>query len=241
MWHGARHKGLRLASSLLSALYPSICPICSSPSDAFRYAPICSGCWGTITRYSGPSCDICAVPLLSEHSRRCGECLRKAPPFSTVLNYGIYSGALSEAIHLLKFRGIRRLAGPLGALLTELALPDIDAVVPVPVTAKTLRERGFNQALLLSRALSKRLGLPILMDILYKKKETPPQIGLGAKERLANLRDAFEVRKRLKGLRLLLLDDVMTTGATVRECSRMLLKAGASEVVVVTLARSPLT
>jgi len=184
---------------------------------------------------------ICASPLVSEYSRRCGECLRQAPPFSTVLNYGLYAGALSEAIHLLKFSGLRRLARPLGKLLTELPIPDMDGIVPVPVSTKTLRERGFNQTLLLSKFLSRHLRIPVHMNLLFKKKETLPQIGLGAKERVRNLKNSFEVTGRLTKRRLILLDDVMTTGATARECAKTLMKAGAGEVVVVTLARSSLT
>lgn len=231
----------RLISSLFSAVYPSACPVCRNPSDAFLHAPICANCWGTVKRYDGASCRVCAAPLVSEHSRICGECLRKAPPFSLVLSYGLYTGALSEAIHILKFSGLKRIAGPLGNLLLELPIPDADCIVPVPVTVRTLRDRGFNQTLLLSVILSKHLKIPVRMNSLFKKKETPPQIGLRAKERVDNLKNAFEVRERLGDRRIILVDDVMTTGATVRECSKVLLRAGAKEVVVVTLARSSLT
>ena len=158
-----------------------------------------------------------------------------------VLNYGLYSGTLSEAIHLLKFSGVKRLAGPLGKLLSGLPIPDVDGIVPVPVTVKTLRERGFNQTLLIAKILSGRLHIPLKMDILSKTKETRPQIGLGARERAVNLKNSFAVRGRLHKTRLLLLDDVMTTGATARECAKALMKAGAGEVVVITLARSSLT
>jgi ComF family protein len=156
-----------------------------------------------------------------------------------VLNFGLYSGALSEAIHLLKFSGLKRFAGPLGKLLAELPIPPMEGIVPVPVTKSTLRTRGFNQALLLSVALSRHTGIPVCRDMVYKKRDTPPQIGLGARERARNLRNAFEVRGRVHK-RLLLLDDVMTTGATVRECTETLLKSGAQEVIAVTLARSVL-
>jgi ComF family protein len=184
---------------------------------------------------------VCAVPLASEHSGVCGECLQKPPPFSIVLNYGLYSGALSEAINLLKFQGVRRLAGPLGELLTGLPIPYMDGIVPVPVTAKTLRERGFNQTLLVAKSLSGHLHIPLKIDVLSKTNETRPQIGLGAVERAVNLKNSFSVKDRLNGSRLLLLDDVMTTGATARECARALMKAGGGEVVVITLARSALT
>ncbi|GAB4416578.1 MAG: hypothetical protein OHK0032_12630 [Thermodesulfovibrionales bacterium] len=155
-----------------------------------------------------------------------------------VLSFGLYSDSLREAIHLLKFSGLKRLAAPLGRFFYELPIPEIDGIVPVPLSKRSLRERGFNQTLLLSKSLSKHLKIPVYMDVLYKKRETMPQIGLRAKERAANLKNAFGARGDLTGMRLLLLDDVMTTGATVRECSKTLIKAGAGEVVVATLARS---
>lgn len=238
MWSGIRNEGHKLVSSLFSIVYPCTCPVCKNPSDAFLYAPICANCWSTIKRYNGPSCKICASPLVSEYSKVCSECLHEAPPFSLVVNYGLYSDALSEAIHLLKFSGLKRIAKPLGRLLFELPIPPLDGIVPVPMTVKTLRARGFNQTLLLSRILSRHLRIPLRMDMLHKERETPPQIGLRAKERVSNLKNAFEGRGGGDKLRLILLDDVMTTGATVRECSKALLKAGAKEVVVVTLARS---
>jgi len=178
------------------------------------------------------------MPFSSEYSDICGQCLKKAPPFSKVINYGLYEGALAEAINQLKFHGVKRLSKPLGILLQSIDLPAMDGIVPVPLSIKGLRERGFNQSLLIARIVSKKNSAPLLMDILLKKKETPPQIGLSAKERLSNLKNAFEVNRDIKGLRLLLVDDVMTTGATVTECSKVLLKAGAKEVIVFTLARS---
>jgi ComF family protein len=138
----------------------------------------------------------------------------------------------------MKFSGIRRLARPLAELLNELPIPPMDGVVPVPLTRRTLRERGFNQTLLLARKLSQSRGIPLFMDTLVKKKDTPPQIGLSAKERVSNLRNAFSATGSAAGRKLILVDDVMTTGATVGECAKTLINAGAEEVLVVTLARA---
>ncbi|MEW6163328.1 MAG: ComF family protein [Nitrospirota bacterium] len=223
---------------LLNLLYPSKCPSCGGISDVFFHSPICASCWSKIKRYSGLSCRICAMPFSSEYAEICLQCLKKAPPFSKVINYGLYEGALAEAINHLKFHGLKRLAKPLGRLLLSFDLSAVDGIVPVPLSIKRLRERGFNQSLLIARVIAKKIGIPLLMDILLKKKETPPQIGLSAKERLSNLKNAFKVKGDIRGLRLLLVDDVMTTGATVTECSKELLKAGAKEVIVLTLARS---
>lgn len=178
------------------------------------------------------------MPFSSEYSELCGQCMKKPPPFSMVINYGLYDGVLAEAINQLKFYGIKRISKSLGRLLYSLDLPDTDGIVSVPLNTKSLRERGFNQSLLIARVISKNIRVPLLMDLLLKKKETLPQVGLSANERLSNLKNAFEVKGNIKGLRLLLVDDVMTTGATVTECSKQLMKAGAKEVIVLTLARS---
>jgi ComF family protein len=183
---------------------------------------------------------ICGLPVSSEHARTCGQCIQKTPPFSKILPYGLYEGVLAEAIHQFKFYGVRRLSQPLGNLLLHLDIPPADGIVPVPMSKKGLIKRGFNQSLLLSRVIEKQTGIPLFMNSLFKIKDTPPQIGLSARERLTNLKKAFEVRGNLKGLCLLLVDDVITTGATVRECSKMLMKAGAEEVTVLALARAPL-
>jgi competence protein ComFC len=227
-----------LISGFLNILYPSQCPACGNPSDIFRTSPICSGCWSKIKRFAGPSCALCGVPFASEYAAVCGQCMTKKPPFSKVIFYGIYDGVLAEAINQLKFHDVRRLSKPLGTLLLDCELPVIDAILPVPLSVKGLRKRGFNQSLLMARVLSKNLQVPLYMNVLSKKKETLPQIGLSKQERLANLKNAFEVKGDIKGLRLLLIDDVMTTGATVTECSKVLMKAGAQEVTVLTLARA---
>jgi len=227
-----------LISGFLNTLYPSRCPACENPSDSFRTSPICSSCWSKIKKFAGPSCALCGLPFASEYATVCGQCTAKRPPFSRVFFYGIYEGVLAEAINQLKFHDLRRLSKPLGTLLLDCELPVIDGILPVPLFIKGLRKRGFNQSLLMARVLSKNMQVPLFMDVLFKKKETLPQIGLSKKERLANLKKAFEVKGDIKGLRLLLVDDVMTTGATVTECSKVLMNAGAQEVIVLTLARA---
>ena len=242
---------LNLIYSSLNFIYPSRCPVCGERSDAFSTSPICRRCWSGIKQHEGPSCRICLEPFASEHATLCGRCLKERPLFTRALNCGLYTGALKEAIHLLKFSSIKRLAKPLGMLLSGLCLnggltgcppcPEISSIVPVPLSLQGLRQRGFNQTVLIGRVVSKALGIPLLARLLYKKKDTPPQVGLFARERARNLRGAFGIIStggKLKGERVLLLDDVMTTGATARECSKTLLKAGAEEVFVATIARS---
>jgi ComF family protein len=227
-----------MLGNILNLLFPSKCPICSSASDKHDYNPLCSECWSSIERYTGPACSTCGLPTPSPVTGICGECLRKKPPFSKILCYGIYDGALKESIHLLKFQGVKRLAKPLSSLLLRLPLSDYDAIVPVPLHSKKLKEREFNQTALLGRHLSGVLKIPLLLDSLIKIRETKLQTEVGRTGRLRNLKKAFAVSGNLAGRRLLLVDDVITTGATVNECSFVLMKAGASEVEVIALARS---
>jgi ComF family protein len=166
--------------------------------------------------------------------------MQETPPFSKIIPYGLYEGVLAEGIHQFKFHRVRRLSKPLGSFLLCLDIPDADGIIPVPLTKKGLIRRGFNQSLLLAHIIARRTGIALCMESLFKVKETPPQVGLSARERITNLRNAFDVRGNLKDMSLLLVDDVITTGATVRECSRMLMKAGAKEVTVLALARAPL-
>ncbi len=160
------------------------------------------------------------------------------PRFKRALCFGPYEDPLKEAIHIMKFGGIRRVARPLGQLLAHLELPEADVVVPVPAGLRGLRARGFNQCHFLGRELSRSLGLPMESRLLYKQKETPPQVGLPAYARKINLRGAFAMRERFRGERVLLVDDVITTGATMNECAKTLRRAGASEVIAVALARA---
>jgi ComF family protein len=228
----------RLIAGLVNAIYPAVCPSCAGSADNLSYAPFCKDCWSKITRYDGASCRICSTPFAADYSGICSECLSDPPAFSRARHFGIYENTLATAIHTFKFQGIRRLHKPLGKLLTGFDFEGVDAIIAVPLSLKGLRERGFNQSLLLSRVLSDTKNIPLIMDGLRKKTDTPPQLGLTKKERTINLRGAFECRDRVSGMRLLLVDDVMTTGATARECSKELMKAGAKQIMVLTLARA---
>lgn len=225
-----------LIPKILNLLYPSECPSCAKGPDTFLLAPFCSECWSGIEKYTGPSCRICATPITSEDATVCAECMKKPPLFSKAMSFGLYENTLASAIHFFKFQRIRRLHRPLGDLLRGFDMSDIDALVPVPLSVRGLRERGFNQSLLLAKSLADKV--PLIMDGLLKKTDTPAQIGLSKNERRLNLKGSFTAERRFSGMRLLLVDDVMTTGSTVNECSKALLRAGAKEVQVLTLARA---
>jgi competence protein ComFC len=227
-----------LISKIINHLFPSDCPVCGHPTDTLTTAPFCAGCWSGIEKYTGPSCKICATPFSSEYAEICSGCLKKPPLFSKAMSFGIYKGTLSEAINLFKFHGMKRLSKPLGKFLIDFNTNGIQAIVPVPLSIGALRDRGFNQSLLLAKTISDNKDIPLIMDGLFKKTETLPQIGLSAKDRIKNLKGTFIAARQFKGENVMLVDDVMTTGATANECSRQLIKAGASKVVVLTLARA---
>ena len=227
-----------MISQIINLLFPSDCPVCGLATDNFTTAPFCTACWCGIEKYAGASCKICATPFSSEYAEICSDCLKRPPLFSKGVSFGIYKDTLSEAINLFKFHGIKRLHKPLGNLLLDFDICGIEAIVPVPLSIKGLRSRGFNQSLLLAKTISDKKNIPLVMDGLFKKLDTLPQIGLSAKERTRNLRGAFVATRQFGGKRIMLVDDVMTTGATATECSKQLIKAGASEVIVLTLARA---
>jgi ComF family protein len=206
---------------------------------------------------AGGTCSICGERLLSpyafltEAEARCGLCRRLEPPFVKAVAYGSYEGGLRELIHILKYGQVRPAANVLGRMLSEVIAglepafgPDTVVVVPVPLHARRLRQRGFNHSELIVRAALKLrpAGDRLMLDckILERNRDTQSQTGLTRHQRRENIRGAFVVAKpeELSGRGVLLVDDVFTTGTTVSECARVLLRAGASKVWVATVART---
>lgn len=200
-----------------------------------------------------PFCACCGRPFwtfepplggIAERPGLCEACRRRRPRFSYARAAALYRDAAREALHALKFRGKTALARPLGDLLAErgeVLLPQrtVDCLVPVPLHPARQAERGFNQSLLLARRLSQRWGIPVAAGVLGRVRVTRPQTELSAEERRSNVRDAFALRRpgAIAGRHVLLIDDIFTTGATVSECSRVLLAGEAIAVGVLTAAR----
>jgi ComF family protein len=190
------------------------------------------------------ACDA-GVPLVTAFCPACAATLVRAPPDPTTLASFLYGGALAQAITRFKYERRPELVRPLAAVLIRavapLALDPPDAVVPVPLHPSRLAERGFNQAALLARPVARVLGAEALPCALRRVRETPPQALLDRDARLANLVEAFAVHlpRSVRGKRVLLVDDVRTTGATLRACSDVLLAAGSREVLRAVVARAP--
>lgn len=190
-------------------------------------------------------CSQCNTPFLNsaplDSEGRCRLCRSGLTGFRRAFAYGEYDGTLRTLIHLLKYSGVEPLAQPLGAMLSR-ALPrhiEFDAIVPMPLHWYRKWRRGFNQSELLAKVLSGRTGLPLITDAMTRRRSTAPQAGLSGAQRRLNVSGAFAVKRRhlIEGRRVLLVDDVMTTGATAGTCAAALRRAGASEVSVLTLAR----
>jgi ComF family protein len=181
------------------------------------------------------------VATVAVASGRCGACAAAPPCFDYARAAGAYAGPLREALHALKFHGRRGLARPLAALVREQCAhalaPDIDALVPVPLARARERARGFNQAGLIATRLAAGLGVPVRGRWLRRLRETAPQTELAAAERTRNVRDAFAASPAVSGRHVVIVDDVFTTGATAAECARVLRRAGACRVGVLTVAR----
>jgi ComF family protein len=226
--------------------------------DIFRNAMgpyLCPACADGFLPAASPLCPVCGEVFKSRQGEDhlCGPCTQSPRKFQKARAVGVYEKGLLKAIHCLKYKGRRELARPLGGLLLsrlrEQWEPDeIDFVLPVPLHPKRMRTRGFNQSLLLVQAWRKSLkpgrtrtsGTEIVPGLMKRVKSTLPQTGLGRTGRMKNLRGAFVVNepRRVENRRILLVDDVYTTGATADACAGMLLKSGAARVDVLTLART---
>jgi ComF family protein len=230
----------------LDLIFPPVCPVCESLIDRRdKDRVICPACRKAIRFVQPPLCPRCGLPYPSGRAHLCAVCLKDRRYFAVHRTAALYEGALKEMIHRFKYQGVFPLKQVLGDLLEPVLKGmrrelRVDLLVPVPLHIRRLRERGFNQALLLVKELSTRSGIPYQERALAKIKETPEQISLKKRERAKNLKGVFTVTDEgaIKGKRVVLVDDVFTTGATVNECSRALLKAGAKQVAVLTVARA---
>jgi ComF family protein len=235
----------KFSAALFNLVFPDDCRVCGSPLHEISRIPVCDSCLSQPKPLVAAFfCAACNTPFLNafplDANGRCGLCRRGLAGFDAAYCFGEYDGALRKLIHLFKYDRFKPLAKPLGKLLAS-ALPrdwKYDVIVPMPLHWRRAWERGFNQSELLAAVLAKGLGAP-LASVVRRSRRTPPQAGLTNAQRRMNVAGAFVWNKRfsVKGKHVLLVDDVLTTGATAGACAAVLKRAGAKRVTVLTLAR----
>ena len=223
----------RAAGPLLDLVFPRTCAGCGREGGY-----LCDECEAAIPRLEPPQCRLCSA---SSRSSLCAWCQSVNQPFNGITAPYRWTGVVQELVYSLKYRNVRasapRLARLMSAHLAETSIsPDI--ITPVPLHLSRERERGYNQSELLAMGISKSTGIPIANGLLARVRNTPPQVSMSTpEERRRNVVGAFECVGDAAGKRVLLVDDVVTTGATVAECSAQLRQAGAASIWVLSLGR----
>lgn len=228
-------------------IFPSFCRLCSTPLGGAGERVVCRECLGSLVSRRGPICLCCGRFIEGAgEDHVCAKCLDRAPAFARHRSCGRYGGVLKDLILLFKYGRVSVLSPVLARYAAESLGGDegvwegLDYIVPVPLHRKRRRERGFNQSQLLARDLARIQGFPVLERCLVKVRNVPPQTSLEGAGREGNVRGAYAAKgtRKIAGKTLLLVDDVFTTGSTLRECSRILLSAGAREIRALTLAQA---
>ncbi|MDD5115669.1 MAG: ComF family protein [Candidatus Omnitrophica bacterium] len=228
-------------------IYPNFCPGCKNKiSPAGKQDLICGDCWEKIERNLPPFCVYCGRRLEKRGAavNICARCLRNEFHFDRAFSPCSYTGIIKKLIHEFKYSGRDYLGEPLGRLMNDfirdyrLPIEYMDFIVPVPLHKSRLREREFNQAQLLSEEIAGEFDKEVLTGILVRNRQTRTQTELSPEERRRNVKSSFSVRdkKAVKGANILLVDDVLTTGATSSEAARVLKDSGAGIIFVMTLA-----
>lgn len=232
---------------LLELLFPPLCHACRKFIPNAGELHLCLRCREELHPITSPLCTVCGIPFATPGGidHPCGACLTTPPRYSAARAALCFDGPARGLIHRFKYDRKVHLAHPLTLLaneaLSSFALSSgAELLFPVPLHRQRLRERGFNQAILLGRPLSKMWRIPLVVNNLRRTRRTEPQVTLSAAERQANVRGAFSLADpaAVRGKKVILLDDVYTTGSTVAECSRVLRKGGAEEVYIITVARA---
>jgi ComF family protein len=214
--------------SVLRRVAPPACLLCA---DAAGDAGLCHGCWAQLPTLAAQRCPVCAAP--TPEGRTCGRCLQRAPRFDRVVAPLEYAHPVDALVQSLKYRAGLASARPLACALADAleSEPYPDLVLPMPLAAERLAQRGFNQAGEIARLVCREFGLSATEELVQRVRAGPAQASLPWKERARNVRGVFRCETNLAGKRLAVVDDVLTTGATLDAVAAELKRAGAQEVV----------
>jgi len=237
------------ANAVLDWFYPPHCYHCEAPLNSAGSRILCRPCLRALVRSRIPAavCPVCGMPHGDEPGTGapCLSCQGRPPHFHIARSVFTFAGPAASIVRSFKFNGqfflgplLMRLATERGWLPADVCRADYDCVVPVPLHRLRERERGYNQALLLAEVVARQAGIPLRPSALVRRRYTDQQARLTADARWQNVSGAFHAAVRLEGACVLLVDDVMTTGATTSECSRTLRQARAAQVNVLTLVRA---
>jgi ComF family protein len=227
-------------------IFPPLCLGCAEILHSSTTQIFCPACSDDIKFITGNLCPVCGATFSGSpaQSHLCGDCLGNKTYFFRARAVFCYETFILKAIHQFKYKRNISIGETLASFMAGFPFPDIDftdysLVIPVPLHIKRLRERGFNQSLILAHALEKKRQIPVNFSVLKRKIFTLTQTGSNRNERKQNIKGAFEItdRKIIAGKNIILIDDVYTTGATINECAKTLIKAGARKVSVLTLSR----
>jgi ComF family protein len=234
-----------MRASLLNLIFPPQCLVCDTLVP--EHGTLCAACWSQVPFATAPMCACCGLPLefVVDETTLCGECLAEHPPYSRARSVFVYNDTSRALVLKLKYQDEQYLAQVFGRWLKNAGAELVaasDIIVPVPLHYWRMVRRRYNQSALIAKVLARETGLPAALDGLIRARHTPQQTGLTRAQRQKNVSGAFVVnpkkRDALKGKCVLLIDDVMTTGATLDACTKMLLKQGVAQVNVLTLART---
>ncbi|MDP8247564.1 MAG: ComF family protein [Candidatus Tritonobacter lacicola] len=234
--------------AVINLVYPANCPVCGAGLSPFEDSPLCPDCLRETCFIRGRACAGCGLPLPEAlpagDGFLCGECRMTRRYFFRAISAFVYEGPVKELIHVFKYSGRAYLAGFFAAAIADamkgrVEVSGEEVVVPVPIHRARLRGRGYNQAGEIARRLAGLLGLKVELKVLRRLTQPAFQVGLTRSQRRENIKGCFRVadRRTVKNRRFFLVDDVYTTGSTLDECSRVLLRAGAESVIAITAAR----
>ena len=233
-----------LIRGLVDFVFPPRCPLCSDPIDWTDPPCLCPSCLSKVSFVVPPFCTRCGIPFASpkEESHLCGQCMESVATYGTARAICQFSGPIRRAIHAFKYENKTHLAKTLIGLMEKnrpsLDICAYDLLVPIPLHKNRLRQRGYNQSLLLARELHRWYATPVNDRMVRRVRDCAAQIELVGAQRLENVKGVFSLGDDPTGKTILLVDDVLTTGATVSECAKVLLRGGARVVDVLTVARA---